>query len=87
MHSIAPWETPTVVTAWAKSAALRELRDAIDALDSARSSLVGLAADTEWHSDGVRAMQQSLDDLQRRAGVLAGALRFREQEIVAVPIP
>ncbi|WP_091228120.1 hypothetical protein [Microbacterium sp. 3J1] len=87
MHSIAPWEAETVVTAWAKATVRQDLHDAIEALDSARASLSGLADDTEWHSDGVRAMQQSFDDLQRRTGAVAAAVRFREQEVVGVPIP
>lgn len=87
MPSIAPWETPTVVTAWARASALRELRDAIEALDSARAILWGLVQDTGWHSDGVRAMQQSMDDLQRRTGAVAAAARFREYEVAGTPIP
>ncbi|WP_157559927.1 hypothetical protein [Microbacterium sp. H83] len=87
MHSIAPWETETVVTAWAKSAARRHLREAIDALDDARVRLIGLAEDTEWHSDGVRAMHEKLSDLQRRTAAVAGSVRFRQSEIEGVPIP
>lgn len=87
MHSIAPWETDTVIAAWAQAAARRELRDAVDALDAVRAAMIGLGADTGWHSDGVRALQESLDDLQWRTGAVAASVRLREVEVAGVALP
>ena len=87
MHSIAPWETETVVTAWAKADARRELREADEALDSARAALLGLAADTQWRSEGVRAMQDAIDDLARRTGAVGITVRFSVRQVEAVALP
>lgn len=80
MYSIALTHTGTAEGAWAKAQAVAALGTAVDALDDVRASLAVLASDTDWHSDGVRAMQQSLDDMRVRTRVEASDTRSREFE-------
>lgn len=80
MYSIALPQTGSADGAWAKAQAVAALGTAVDALDDVRASLAVLASDTDWHSDGVRAMQESLDDLRVRTRVEASETRSREFE-------
>ncbi|WP_311258118.1 hypothetical protein [Microbacterium sp. WCS2018Hpa-9] len=80
MYSFALAQTGAAETAWAKAQAVAALHSAVDALDEARASLAVLTSDTDWHSDGVRAMQHSLDELRRGARVEASEMRSRESE-------
>ncbi len=86
MHSFALAQTGTAETAWAKARVLAALRIAVEALDDVRASLAVLTADTDWHSDGVRAMQHSLDDLRRRTRVEASEMRSRESEAERIDV-
>lgn len=80
MYSIALPQTGSADGAWAKAQAVAALGTAADALDDVRASLAVLASDTDWHSDGVRAMQESLDDLRVRTRFEASETRSREFE-------
>ena len=81
MYSSALAHAGTADGAWAKAQAVAALGTAVDALDDVRASLAVLASDTDWHSDGVRAMQESLDDLRVRTRVEATETRSRETEV------
>ncbi|MFJ2544214.1 hypothetical protein [Microbacterium sp. NPDC087589] len=80
MYSFALAQTGAADTAWARAQALAALRTAVEALDDVRASLAVLTADTDWHSDGVRAMQDALEDLRRRTRPEASEMRSRESE-------
>ena len=80
MYSIALPQTGSADGAWAKAQAVAALGTAVDALDDVHASLAVLASDTDWHSDGVRAMQESLDDLRVRTRVESSETRSREFE-------
>lgn len=80
MYSFALAQTGAAETAWARAQTLAALRTAVEALDDVRASLAVLTSDTDWHSDGVRAMQRSLDDLRQGARVEASEMRSRESE-------
>lgn len=80
MYSIALPQTGSADGAWAKAQAVAALGTAVDALDDVGGSLAVLASDTDWHSDGVRAMQESLDDLRVRTRVEDSETRSREFE-------
>lgn len=86
MHSFPLAQTGAAESAWAKAQALAALHTAIEALDDARASLAVLTSDTDWHSDGVRAMQESLDDLRRESRVEAAEARTREAEIARIVV-
>ncbi|APH46416.1 hypothetical protein BMW26_16810 [Microbacterium sp. 1.5R] len=86
MYSFALAQTGAADTAWAQSRAVAALRSAVEALDDVRASLAVLTADTDWHSDGVRAMQHSLDDLRRRTRVEASEMRSRESEAERIDV-
>lgn len=81
MYSFALAPTGSADTAWAKAQAVAALGTAVDALDDVRASLAVLASDTDWHSDGVRAMQESLDELRVRTRAEASEMRSRESEV------
>ena len=68
-------------TAWAKAHAAAALGTAVEALDDVRAALAVLASDADWHSDGVRAMQESLEDLRVNTRVEASETRSRESEV------
>lgn len=80
MYSFAFAQTGAANTGWAKAQTLAALRAAVEALDDVRAALAILTSDTDWHSDGVRAMQQSLDDLRGSTRVEASEMRTRESE-------
>ncbi|MEV7610368.1 hypothetical protein AB0N61_12885 [Microbacterium sp. NPDC089320] len=86
MHSLALAQTGAADAAWAKTQTLAALRSAVEALDDARASLAVLTADTDWHSDGVRAMQHSLEDLRRGARIEASEIRSRESEVERIDV-
>lgn len=86
MYSFALAQTGAAENAWAKAQAQAALQSAIDALDDARASLAVLTSDTDWHSDGVRAMQESIDDLRRRSRVEAAEARTRESEVARIDV-
>lgn len=86
MYSFALAQTGAADTAWAQFCAVAALRSAVEALDDVRASLAVLTADTDWHSDGVRAMQHSLDDLRRRTRVEASEMRSRESEAERIDV-
>ncbi|MGJ0389895.1 hypothetical protein [Microbacterium sp. CGR1] len=81
MYSFALAQTGAAESLWAKAQAVAALGTAVDALDDVRASLAVLASDTDWHSDGVRAMQESLDDLRASTRVEASEARSRESEV------
>lgn len=80
MYSLALAHTGAADATWAKAQTVAALRTAVDALDDARASLALLASDTEWHSDGVRAMRDSLADLRQRTRPESVQTRSRESE-------
>lgn len=86
MYSSALAQTDSAEATWAKAQALAALHTAIDALDDIRASLAGLASDTDWHSDGVRAMQESIDDLRGRTRAEASEARSRESEVERIDV-
>ncbi|KQR40119.1 hypothetical protein ASF80_12460 [Microbacterium sp. Leaf159] len=81
MYSFALAPTGTADAAWAKAQAVAALGTAVDALDDVRAALAVLASDTDWHSDGVRAMQESLDHLRVSTRAEASETRSRESEV------
>jgi nicotinamide riboside kinase len=86
MYSFALAQPGAAETVWAKAQALAALHSAIEALDDARASLAVLTSDTDWHSDGVRAMQESLEDLRLGARVEASEMRSRESEAERIDV-
>lgn len=84
MYTFALAQTGAAEITWAKARAAYEIDTAVDALDDARASLVGLAADTRWDSDGVRAMRDAIADFERRTGVEASAARSRASEVARI---
>ncbi|WP_223622992.1 hypothetical protein [Microbacterium sp. EST19A] len=84
MHPLMNIETGTVDDAWARLAALRELRAAMGALEDAGASLVGLVDDTTWRSDGVRALHELLEEMQRLASGHLFTLRAKTWELEGV---
>ncbi|WP_136055853.1 hypothetical protein [Microbacterium sp. K24] len=75
MHSLMNIETGAVDDAWARLAALRDLRAAMSALDDACALLVGLIDDSRWRSDGVRALHELLEEMLRLASGHAATVR------------
>lgn len=86
MYSFALAQTGAAETAWAKAQVVAALRTAVDAFDDARASLAVLASDTDWHSDGVRAMQSALDELRRGTRAEASDARDRESEAERIDV-
>lgn len=86
MYSFALAQSGAAETAWAKAQVLAAIRSAADALDGARASLALLAPDTDWHSDGVRAMQDSLEELRHASRVEASEMRSRESEAERIDV-
>jgi len=81
MSSSATTGTASFEEMWARYHAQQALTAAIDALDAAGAALVSLTADTQWSSDGVRALNQMLGDTQAAAGAEAAQLRTRSWEL------
>ncbi|QDE36306.1 hypothetical protein FIV50_16860 [Microbacterium foliorum] len=86
MYSFALAQTGAAETAWAKAQVLAALRTAVEALDDVRASLAVLTSDTDWHSDGVRAMQDALEDLRLGARLEASEMRSRESEAERIDV-
>lgn len=84
MYTFALAQTGAAESTWAKARAAHDLDTAIDAFDDARASLIGLAADTQWHSDGVRAMHDAIADFERRTGVESSAAHSRASEVARI---
>lgn len=84
MHSLMNTETGAVDDTWARLAALRELRAAMGALEDAGALLVGLIEDTRWRSDGVRALQESLEEMQRLASGHLATVRGKVWQLEGV---
>lgn len=70
---------------WFRLGARRALREAQDALDEAGILLMPLIGETDWRSDGVRALHDELRRLQEEVGALGVQLRAREWELEAAP--
>lgn len=66
---------------WAWIVARREIESAIAALDEAGAALLTLVADSDWQSDGVRALHALLSDLRSRASAELASLFEREREL------
>ncbi|WP_102193504.1 hypothetical protein [Microbacterium aurantiacum] len=66
---------------WAWIAARREIESATAALDVAVAGLQTLAEDSDWQSDGVRALHALLSDLRSRASAELASLFEREREL------
>ena len=86
MNSIAVTQMSAAEAEWAKTQAAHELRVAVDALDDARAALRGLAADTAWQSDGLRAMHDALADYGTRTHVEASETRGRVREVAGIDL-
>lgn len=84
MHPLMRSETGTVDDPWARLAAIRELRSAMGSLDDACAALVGLVADTNWQSDGVRALHELLEETRRLANGYAWVLRGQAGKLESV---
>lgn len=81
MYSFAIADGAASEALWAWARARWAVTAAIDALDTAGACLVGIIADTGWESDGVRALTDTLDDLEARSGDVSGGLRVTEWEL------
>lgn len=84
MHLLMNVEAGRVADAGARLAALRELRAAANALEDACAALVGLIDETRWQSDGVRALQEVLERLQRLADGHLGTVRGQVWQLEGV---
>jgi len=81
MHSFAIAESGTSADAWACLQAASAVDEAISAMNAAGAAIVGLTVDTEWQSDGVRALHDTLAAFQTAAGVEVGRLSSRAWEL------
>lgn len=84
MYSIAIAEAGASNQLWAVFQAGSELRAAAAALDDAGGSLRTLSTDTQWHSDGVRALHQKLDEFAARTSTESVEARDRALEVEGV---
>lgn len=84
MHSFTHAEAGVSEALWAQVSALQDVRSAMTALDTAGAALVGLVDDSDWRSDGVRALNELLRRLTERTGEQRGALAVREWELERV---
>jgi hypothetical protein len=66
---------------WAWFAASREIIAAMRALDETGAALIALADESEWHSDGVQALNSVLERFQHRTRSEVGDLRMRQWEL------
>ena len=71
---------------WSWSSARRELDDALHTLDDAGAALVGLIDDSDWRSDGVRALNEVLSRVRQTVRVEVGQLRMRAGELDAAVV-
>jgi len=76
---------PTVASheLWTWMLVSGEIGAALSALEHAGSALVPLAADTDWQSEGLRALHELLGRLRDDAGAEIGELRVRQWELDA----
>lgn len=84
MYSFAMAGAGSSEALWAWFAARREIESAIAALDEAAAALVALVADSDWQSDGVRALHALLSDLRSRASAQIASLSERARELERV---
>lgn len=66
---------------WAWFAARREIESAIASLDEAGAALVTLVADSDWQSEGVRALHELLSGLRALTSAEIASLSEREWEL------
>ena len=71
---------------WAWFAARREIESAIADLDDAVVALLALVADSDWQSEGLRALHTLLSELRSRASAELASLFERERELERIGI-
>lgn len=81
MHSFTHADGWSSDEAWAWFSVGRDMRDALDALDTAAGLIVMLAEGSAWHSDGLRALHEAIIRMQMGVRALRPALVLREAEI------
>ena len=83
MYSIAPDHAVGSEALWVSFLARRELADAISILERAGAALIPMLDDSDWQSDGLRALHDLLARLRDDTGVELGHLQVREWELAA----
>lgn len=81
MHSFTTAETGSSADMMGRLLARQAVDEAIAALNAAGATLIGLTADTQWQSDGVRTLSNKLGSFQSSAGVEVGRLSSRSWEL------
>ncbi|MFJ4223341.1 hypothetical protein [Microbacterium sp. NPDC089695] len=71
--------------AWAVLHALALLRAAGAELDDAAPVLIAVRADSQWRSDGVEALQETIQELLSRTRAASAGLADRVSELQRVP--
>lgn len=84
MYSFAMAEPTASDQLWALFAALRAIDDAVIALEDAGAALLPLIADSEWNSDGVRALHELLENFKDRSLSEIAQLGSRTWELESV---
>lgn len=84
MISIAPVDTLPSDFTWPLLQALGFARGARASLDDAAVELLGLAADTQWHSDGVAALRESVGALREGTHAASADVEERIHELERV---
>jgi hypothetical protein len=84
MYDIAIAEAWASEQLWALYAAIGAVDDAIAALEEAGAGLLPLIADSEWASDGVRALHELLNDIKDRSASEIAQLGDRIWELEAI---
>ena len=84
MHSFTHAEAYASDAFWAWVTARRDIDAAITALESAGAALVALVDESDWQSDGVRALHELLGRVQDGTGSEIGGLQVRARELEAV---
>ncbi|MFS0894608.1 hypothetical protein [Microbacterium sp. 179-I 3D3 NHS] len=83
MPLLIPHDALPTIDPWALQSARREIAAAVDALELAGSSLIGLRPDVRWESDGVRGLLDLMERFIGRTSAEAGALQARLWELTA----
>lgn len=83
MDSLVHDQVVTAALLWVRLVVSRELGIALAALEEAGAGLVPLAADTDWQSEGFRALSERLDRLSDDTGLEVGRVKSREWELTA----
>lgn len=81
MHSFTTAEIGSSADMMGRLLARQAVDDAIAALNAAGATLIGLTADTQWQSDGVRTLRNKLEQFESAAGVEVGRLSSRSWEL------